>query len=215
MIGRFSDGEDVFYGEVIGDHVLRGNKEYSLSDVQILPPVTPSKIICIGINYRDHADEMGLHLLKVPIIFLKPPSSIIGHDGSIIHPLICKQLDYEGELAVIINKRCKNVREEEWSDIVGGYTCFNDVTARDLQKKDGQWTRAKSFDTFSPIGPWIAPNLDSDDISIKTRLNGKIRQNSNTLNLIFDIPSLIHFISSIMTLEVGDVIDRYALKEVG
>jgi len=136
---------------------------------------------------------------------LKPPTAALASGGSIVYPPSSRQLDYEGELAAVIGKRCKDVRADEAEEFILGYTCFNDVTARDLQNKDGQWTRAKSFDTFAPFGPWIG-KIDPGDVDIKTRLNGNVVQNSNTSDLIFDVPYLVQFISSVMTLEPGDVI---------
>ncbi len=178
-------------------------------EVEMLAPAEPSKIICIGLNYVDHARELGMEIPEEPLIFLKPPSSVIGHGDYIIIPKISKRVDYEAELAVVIGRRGKNISEREAFEYVLGYTCFNDVTARDLQRKDGQWTRAKSFDTFAPIGPWIVTKdeiRNPHKLNIKLLLNDEIKQNSNTKNLIFSIPKLISFISNIMTLEPFDVI---------
>ena len=142
-----------------------------------------------------------------PLIFMKPPSSVIGHLGKIVYPGTVKRVDYEAELAVVIGKRCKNVPSGGAGSVIMGYTCFDDVTARDLQKEDGQWTRSKSFDTFAPTGPFIMDSgLDISDLSIRTRVNGKVRQDSRTSDLIFGVPELIGFISNIMTLEAGDII---------
>jgi 2-keto-4-pentenoate hydratase/2-oxohepta-3-ene-1,7-dioic acid hydratase in catechol pathway len=175
-------------------------------NVKFLPPVKPEKIVCIGLNYTDHAEELNMELPEEPIIFLKPPSAVIGHEDFIELPRQSNRVDYEGELAVVIAKRCKNVSREDALDYVLGYTCFNDVTARDLQRKDGQWTRAKSFDTFAPIGPYVACFKDASNLRIQTRVNGRVVQSSTTSNLIFDVPTLIEFVSSIMTLKRGDVI---------
>ena len=151
-----------------------------------------------------------------PIFFLKPTSAVIGSLGKIVYPEMSKQVDYEGELAVIIGKRCKNISRDDAGSVIMGYTCFNDVTARDLQKKDVQWTRSKSFDTFAPLGPYIAdPMLDISNLAIRTRVNGELRQDSSTSNLIFNIPYLIEFISSIMTLERGDIISTGTPVGVG
>jgi 2-keto-4-pentenoate hydratase/2-oxohepta-3-ene-1,7-dioic acid hydratase in catechol pathway len=220
MIGRFKYDNEIFYGEVKGDRVIadRGlyNDTFLLIDLQILTPVQPSKIICVGLNYKDHAKELGMEIPAEPVFFLKPASSIIGHLGKIIYPGMSKHVDYEGELAVIIGKRCKNISQKDANNIIMGYTCFNDVTARDLQKKDVQWTRSKSFDTFAPVGPYIAdPKLDVSKLAIKTRVNGEVRQDSNTDNLIFNVPYLIEFISSIMTLERGDIISTGTPAGVG
>lgn len=169
----------------------------------------PTKIVCVGLNYLDHVRELGLELPKEPLIFLKPPTSIIGHEEDIIYPKMSKQVEYEAELAVVIGEKCKFVTKDEAYDVIAGYTIFNDVTARDLQKIDGQWTRAKGFDTFAPLGPRIATGEEignPHNLDIKLRHNGEIKQDSNTIKLIFDIPCLIEFISSIMTLNAGDII---------
>jgi 2-keto-4-pentenoate hydratase/2-oxohepta-3-ene-1,7-dioic acid hydratase (catechol pathway) len=149
-----------------------------------------------------------MELPDEPIIFLKPPSAVVGHDDEIILPEMSRRVDYEGELAVVISKRCRGISADDADDYILGYTCFNDVTARDLQQKDGQWTRSKSFDTFAPVGPWVAQMSveDAEDLSISTRVNGETRQRSNTSDLIFGVAELIEFVSSIMTLEPGDVI---------
>ncbi|MEM4526048.1 MAG: fumarylacetoacetate hydrolase family protein [Methanothermobacter sp.] len=175
-------------------------------NVKILPPVNPSKIICVGLNYKDHADELGMEIPEEPIIFLKPPSSIIGDGESIIYPVMSHEVDYEVELAVVISKEAKNVDREDAKDFIAGYTILNDVTARDLQRKDGQWTRAKSFDTFCPIGPWIETDINPHELEISLHLNGELRQYSNTRNMIFNVYELVEFVSNIMTLEKGDII---------
>ncbi len=199
MIGRFKHDDTFLF-----------------SDLELLPPVKPGKIICVGLNYIDHAKELNMQVPDIPILFLKPPSAVTGHLGNIVYPAMTQQMEYEAELAVIICKRCKNVHAEDAESVIMGYTCFNDITARDLQKKDIQWTRAKSFDTFAPMGPYIAdPALDISDLAIKTRVNGEVRQDSSTANLIFDVPYLIEFISSIMTLEKGDVISTGTPPGVG
>jgi len=220
MIGRFKYDNETFYGEVKGNRVIvdRGlyNDTFMLIDLQLLPPVQPSKIICVGLNYKDHARELGLEIPDEPIFFIKPTSAVIGSGGKIVYPEMSKHVDYEGELAVIIGKRCKNISMDDAGNVIMGYTCFNDVTARDLQKKDIQWTRSKSFDTFAPLGPYIAdPMLDVSKLAIRTRVNGELRQDSSTSNLIFNIPYLIEFISSIMTLERGDIISTGTPAGVG
>lgn len=177
-----------------------------LSQLRLLAPVLPSKIIATGLNYRKHAEEMKLAIPQEPIIFLKPASSVIGPEETILYPEMSAQVDYEAELAAVIKKKTKNVSLENAEDCILGYTCFNDVTARDLQKKDGQWTRAKSFDTFSPIGPWIVSDLDTSDLHIEAYLNRKLRQDGRTSDMIFNVSFLVSFISRIMTLEPGDVI---------
>ncbi|MFZ3385214.1 MAG: fumarylacetoacetate hydrolase family protein [Candidatus Methanoperedens sp.] len=211
MIGRFKYDNEVFKGVVKGERVIVERGLYSdtfvLSELEILPPTIPSKIICVGLNYMDHARELKMTIPEKPLIFLKPPSSVIGHLGKIVYPCTVKRVDYEAELAVVVGKRCKNVPSRDAGSVIMGYTCFNDVTARDIQKEDGQWTRSKSFDTFAPTGPFIMDQgLDISDLSIRTRVNGKVRQDSRTSDLIFSVPELIEFISNIMTLEAGDII---------
>ena len=183
------------------------DKGRAITITKHLAPALPGKIIAVGLNYRDHALEMGLVLPAEPIVFMKPSTSVIGPGDEIIYPDQSSRVDYEAELAVVISKKCRNVRVHEAGDVVLGYTCFNDVTARDLQVKDGQWTRAKSFDTFSPLGPWIVTDIaDPNNLAITSRLNGEIKQSSNTNNLIFNVFELIEFISSVMTLEKWDII---------
>ncbi|WP_209617258.1 fumarylacetoacetate hydrolase family protein [Methanolobus bombayensis] len=211
MFGRFRCNNNIFYGEVEDNKVtsMEGSfMECELSDVEILPPSTPSKVVCVGLNYHDHAKELGLSVPEEPILFIKPPSSVIGQHGKILYPRISKRVDYEAELAIVIGKRCKSIKYERAYDVIAGFTCFNDVTARDLQQQDGQWTRAKSFDTFAPVGPFVVPveDFNPEDASIVSRVNGEVMQDSNISNLIFDIPYLIEFISGVMTLEVGDII---------
>lgn len=185
--------------------IISGGEVLSLEDVMLLPPSLPSKIVCVGLNYVKHAQELKMPLPDEPILFLKPPSAVLAPGGQIVYPPSSDQVDYEGELAFVIGKRCHNISADEAEKHILGYTCFNDVTARDLQRKDGQWTRAKSFDTFAPFGPWIG-KIDPSDADIKTRVNGKVVQDSNTSDLIFSVPRLVQFISAVMTLEPGDVI---------
>lgn len=211
MIGRFRYDNEVFQGEVRGERIVVERGLYCdtfvLSELELLPPTDPSKIICVGLNYVDHAVELDMPIPKKPLIFLKPPSAVIGHLGKIVYPDTAQRVDYEAELAVVIGKRCKNVPSENAGSVIMGYACFNDVTARDIQREDVQWTRSKSFDTFAPVGPFITePGVDVRDLSIKTRVNGRLRQDSRTSNLIFSLPELIEFISGIMTLEAGDII---------
>jgi 2-keto-4-pentenoate hydratase/2-oxohepta-3-ene-1,7-dioic acid hydratase in catechol pathway len=182
-------------------------KGVPISDVFLLPPVNPSKIVAIGRNYKDHAAEMGKPLPKEPLLFLKPPSALVGPNEMIIYPEMSKRVDYEGELAVIIRKKAHRLEDEDNVDTyILGYSCFNDVTARDLQRKDVQFTRGKSFDTFAAVGPCIATDVDPSALRLKTFLNGKLKQSGNTKNLIFPVPHLVRFISQIMTLHPGDVI---------
>ncbi len=183
---------------------------------RIAAPVIPGKIIAVGLNYRDHAQEMALELPSEPILFMKPSSSVIGPDETIRYPAQSSRVDYEAELAVVIGRTCRDVDAASARDYILGYTCLNDVTARDLQAKDGQWTRAKSFDTFAPMGPWIVTGLDDPhDLAVIARLNGEVRQSSNTANLIFTVFDLVEFISHIMTLEPGDVIATGTPSGVG
>lgn len=179
---------------------------YKIEEVKIESPVLPSKIVCVGLNYRDHAAELNMDLPEEPIIFLKPPTAVIGHLDDIIYPNSSKQLDYEAELGIVISKEARNVKEQNADEFIGGYTVFNDVTARDLQQKDVQWTRAKSFDTFAPMGSCIETELNPMAQEISLKLNGEFKQNSNTKNMIFDVYELVEFISDIMTLKPGDVI---------
>lgn len=208
MIGRFLANGRLYEGkfELKKDKLVFESLDFQIEHVKFLPPVLPSKIVAVGLNYVDHAEELGMPIPEEPIIFMKPPSAVIGDQDPILIPKLSNRVDYEGELAVVISKRCRNVTKENAKDFILGYTCFNDVTARDLQVKDGQWTRAKSFDTFAPLGPYIVELEDPSKLKIETRVNGEVKQRSNTSNMIFDVFSLVEFISSIMTLEAGDVI---------
>jgi len=172
----------------------------------LLTPCVPTKIVCIGRNYAEHAKELGNEAPAEPIIFLKPPSALLAPFGTIVRPAISQRVDHEGELAIVIGKRAKDVKAARWRDYVRGFACANDVTARDLQKKDVQFTRGKSFDTFAPIGPCIETELDVAALSLQTRVNGEIRQNGNTRDMVFPCDFLIEFITTVMTLEPGDVI---------
>jgi 2-keto-4-pentenoate hydratase/2-oxohepta-3-ene-1,7-dioic acid hydratase in catechol pathway len=204
-MARFRCGNEVLRGEVSGSSIRAEGKVYDLEEVELLAPVDPSKVVCVGLNYAEHAKELKMDLPTEPIIFMKPPSAVIGPGADIVMPPSSSQVDYEGELAVVIKERCRNVPAERADDYVLGYANFNDVTARDLQRKDGQWTRAKSFDTFAPMGPYVV-DLDPSDLEIQTRVNGRLRQSSRTSDLIFPVPELIEFVSEIMTLLPGDVI---------
>jgi 2-keto-4-pentenoate hydratase/2-oxohepta-3-ene-1,7-dioic acid hydratase in catechol pathway len=179
----------------------------SLPEVTLLAPCEPTKIVALGLNYRDHAAEFGHPIPEEPLIFMKPSTAVIGPDEDIVYPVMSRRVDYEAELAVVIGRTCRHIREEDFSDYVLGYTCINDVTARDLQKKDGQFTRSKSFDTFAPLGPWIETLIpDPDNLTVEAYLNGERRQHSNTRNMIFGVAAQVAFISRIMTLVPGDVI---------
>jgi 2-keto-4-pentenoate hydratase/2-oxohepta-3-ene-1,7-dioic acid hydratase in catechol pathway len=216
-IVRFAVGGQPTYGvaedglvrEVEGDifgrfRVTRRTRH--LSRIRYLTPTEPSKIVAVGLNYRDHAAELKQPVPEEPIIFLKPQTAILPHRGKIVYPRSCGRLDYEAELGIVIKRTARSVPLERALRYVLGYVCFNDVTARDLQRRDGQWTRSKSFDTFAPFGPWIETDVDLSDTPIRAYLNGVVRQDSNIHHFIFDVPYLVHFVSSVMTLRPGDVI---------
>lgn len=177
-----------------------------LESVRLLPPVLPSKIICLGRNYAEHAREHQAEVPQVPLIFLKPPSAVIGPGDPIVLPPQSQQVEHEGELAVVIGKTARWVPPEEAHQYIFGYTIANDVTARDLQRSDGQWTRAKGFDTFCPLGPWIVTDFDPADALITVTVNGEMRQMASTREMVFDVRQLLAFISSVMTLLPGDLI---------
>jgi 2-keto-4-pentenoate hydratase/2-oxohepta-3-ene-1,7-dioic acid hydratase in catechol pathway len=185
----------------------QGTRMWPVDEVRLLPPVEPGKIVCIGRNYAAHAAELGNEVPKEPLMFLKATSSIIGPEDSIVLTRFSEHVDHEGELAVIISKTCSNLREEDdSSEYILGYSCLNDVTARDLQKKDVQFTRAKSFDTFCPIGPHIETDINPADVVVETRVNGDLRQSGNTSLMIYPVAFLVRWISQMMTLNPGDVI---------
>jgi len=169
-------------------------------------PQKPSKIICTGLNYKDHSKELNLPIPQEPILFLKAPTSLIKDGDSIIYPPSVGQLDYEAELAIVIKKKAKDIPVKDITDYILGLTCLNDVTARDLQTKDGQWTRSKSFDTFCPVGPHVVSGISPNNLKVELFLNGEKKQSSSTQNLIFPIYELVSFISSVMTLLPGDII---------
>ncbi len=177
-------------------------------DAWLLPAVLPSKIICVGRNYRAHASELGNEVPSEPLLFFKPPSAIIGNGEAIVRPPVSQRVDYEGELGIVIGKRCSKLSEDEdVREYIRGYTMVNDVTARDLQKKDSQWARAKGFDTFCPVGPVVTDEIDPfAGVELTTRLNGEEKQRGNTRDFIFDIPTMLRYISEIFTLEPGDLI---------
>ncbi len=215
---RFNNTEHtgVFEDSVIrSDAPVHGRDTFSLEEVSLLNPVTPTKIVLVGLNYRDHAAELDMALPENPIIFLKPTTSMIGPGEVIIYPSCSKRVDYEAELALVIGKQARNIRESEAEEYIGGYTCFNDVTARDIQKQDGQWTRAKSFDTFAPVGPWVETELDPSDLAIRSYLNGELKQDSRTSEFIFKVPELVSFVSSVMTLYPGDLIVTGTPSKIG
>ena len=225
-LGRFSPSESAGLGTdphfgVLNDQnqilVLKGDPLYSgivptetkvaLADVRLLAPVIPrSKVVCVGKNYADHAAEMNSEVPKEPIIFIKPNTTVIGPNDTIQWPKMSSEVSYEGELAIVISRICKEVPREKVGDVIYGYTIANDVTARDLQKVDGQWSRAKGFDTFCPLGPWIETDFTPADQKIVTTLNGVVKQSEPITSMIFKIPEIIEFVSSVMTLLPGDVI---------
>ncbi|MEB3330345.1 MAG: fumarylacetoacetate hydrolase family protein [Candidatus Sericytochromatia bacterium] len=178
-------------------------------------PVLPTKILCIGRNYAAHAAELGHDLPKEPLVFLKPPSALVADGEAIVLPAISERVDFEGELALVIGTRCRNVSVDDAWNVIGGYTLINDVTARDLQRRDGQWARAKGFDTFAPVGPVVVPSLDVTDLELRTLVNGEVRQAGRTSQLIFPIPQLIAHLSQFCTLEAGDLIATGTPSGVG
>ncbi|HEY1986182.1 MAG TPA: fumarylacetoacetate hydrolase family protein [Terracidiphilus sp.] len=179
-----------------------------LSAADLLPPVTPSKIVCVGRNYRDHAKELGNEVPAEPLLFFKPPSSLLKPGGVIVLPPASSRVDHEGELAVVIGRRASKLQPDtDLRSIVRGYTLANDVTARDLQKKDGQWTRAKGFDTFCPVGPWVSDDVNpASGLIIETRVNGELRQHGSTADFLFDLSALLVYITAAITLEPGDLV---------
>ena len=196
-------------GEISGNIFGRYQRKEALtplSDVKLVHPSEPTKIVCVGRNYVEHAKELGNEVPKVPLIFLKPPSSIISNGETILLPPQSAQIEHEAELVIVIGKRGRHVTAENAKKIILGYTIGNDVTARDLQKSDGQWTRAKGFDTFCPFGPWIDTDFDPSDAVITCRVNGQMRQMASTRDMVFNVGVLIAYITSIMTLEPGDLI---------
>ena len=192
-----------------------GKDRYKLGEVSLLAPVVPSKIVAIGWNYEEHIREMGNPFPEEPLIFLKAPSAVIGNDAPIFLPPESQRVDFEGELAIVIGQGCRRVQRKQAQGFTLGYTCLNDVTARDLQKKDGQFSRAKSFDTFCPIGPWIQTELDPTAVRVMTSVNGKVRQDDNTSTMLFDPYYLVEYVSAAMTLNAGDVIATGTPSGVG
>ncbi|MGE5485792.1 MAG: fumarylacetoacetate hydrolase family protein [Ignavibacteriales bacterium] len=209
------DGKE-YYGEIAGSEisVIEGDvfgefevtrRRVPAASVRLLPPVNPGKIMAIGLNYRDHSREIGISIPDEPLMFLKAPTSIVGHEDTIILPSE-RRTDYEGELAIIIKERAKNVEEKDVNRHILGYTCLNDVSDRVLQQKDSQWARAKSMDTFCPVGPCIATGIDASDLALQTRLNGTTKQSSRTSEMAFSPVYLVSFLSRYMTLMPGDII---------
>ncbi|HEX7956637.1 MAG TPA: fumarylacetoacetate hydrolase family protein [Pyrinomonadaceae bacterium] len=205
------EGEEVFTlrGDLsAGDLSLEGvEPSISLADARLLPPVAPSKVVCVGRNYREHAAELGNPMPAEPLLFLKAPSALVGHEDPIELPPFSERVEHEGELAVVIGRRCARLEpDEDPLAYVLGLTCLNDVTARDLQRKDVQFTRGKSFDTFCPVGPYVVTGLDPSDLLVETRVNGGVRQSGRTSAMAFPVTHLLRYISHAMTLEPGDLI---------
>jgi len=216
-IVRFAADGRVKYGILTSDsiqaiegrpfrNIQPAGQRYQLSKVKLLSPCTPSKIVALGLNYRSHAQEVNEALPENPLLFLKPSTAVIGPEDNIIYPAASTRVDYEGELGVVKKKPARQVSVENALDYVLGYTCFNDVTARDLQGRDGQWTRAKGFNTFAPFGPCIETELNPGNVVVETYLNGELKQQGSTSDLIFGVPEIVSFISNVMTLLPGDVI---------
>lgn len=208
LVGVLEDGQIRQAQGDMFDRLQVGPIVGPIDEAELLAPVEPSKVIAIGLNYQDHIDEDAFDFEQPenPIIFLKPPSSLVGHNQPIVLPAGTEQVDAEAELCIVIGKECRNVSAADAYDVILGFTNGNDVSARDYQFKDGQWVRAKGFDTFSPLGPAVVTGIRADDLSIVSRVNGEVRQSSSTKNLIFDVPYLVEFVSRVMTLLPGDVI---------
>jgi 2-keto-4-pentenoate hydratase/2-oxohepta-3-ene-1,7-dioic acid hydratase in catechol pathway len=185
------------------------------TDDRLAAPTLPTKIVAIGRNYRAHAKELGNDVPAAPLLFLKPPSAVLDPGGTIVRPKASARVEHEAELGVVIGKRCKHVREADAASVIFGYTALCDVTARDLQRADVQFTRAKSFDTFCPIGPWIETDLDASDLAIRARVDGVVKQDGRTRDMVFAVPQLVAYVSAVMTLEPGDVIATGTPEGVG
>ena len=226
ITGRVKKGAEIFQVliedgkiyEAVGDvfeGFTRTDRQFDPAEITFLAPVIPGKIMAVGKNYYAHVQEFDSKIPTSPIIFMKPTTSVIGPNENIIRPSISERVDYEGELALVIKKRARNVKAADYRDYVLGYTILNDVTARDLQYADGQWTRGKSFDTFAPIGPVITDEIDPECANIQTRLNGKIVQNSNTEKFIFSLGEIFEFVTRFTTLEPGDILTTGTPEGVG
>lgn len=215
--GRVAGNEIAVLGEdpIANPSAAPTGERLALADVKLLAPCSPSKVVAVGINYRDHAGEMGHELPEDPVIFLKPATSVIGPGEDILRPAQSARVDFEAECAVVIGRTCRNAGRAEARGYIFGYTCCNDVTARDLQKKDGQWTRAKGFDTFCPLGPWIETAFDEAGATVESRLNGRVMQRSHLRHLINPVDRLIEFVSAVMTLLPGDVITTGTPSGIG
>jgi 2-keto-4-pentenoate hydratase/2-oxohepta-3-ene-1,7-dioic acid hydratase in catechol pathway len=214
---RFRFGDRIATGALDGESIrlLRGTffddpvptgESVPAADVRLLAPVLPSKVVAVGRNYADHAREMDTEIPDEPLLFLKPSTAVIGPGDPIAYPAISKRMDYEGELACVVGRITRGVTSEDAARAILGYTCGNDVTLRDLQATDGQWTRAKGFDTSCPLGPWVETEVDAADLAVETRVNGELRQSARTSQLAFDPAEIVAFISTFMTLLPGDVV---------
>ncbi len=223
---RYREGGRTFYGVLEDDHVREGvgdpfhswrenGHRVPLSAAHVLAPCEPSKIVAVGLNYRDHAAEMKKALPEEPLLFIKPGTAVIGAGEQILCPRQSKQVEFEGELAIVVGRMCRRVTPGDALDFILGYTCMIDVTARDIQRREGQYTRAKGFDTFAPLGPWIDTAADPADLAIETYVNGERRQSSRTSELIFSPAFLVSFISQVMTLLPGDVVSSGTPAGVG
>lgn len=225
-IARFLYKKEIRWGKLKGNYVtplLKGpfgkielaSGRIPCARIKFLPPAAPSKIVLVGLNYRDHAQELKMKVPRQPLIFIKPNTALIGHRQEIVYPRGVRRLDYEAELAVVIGAKGRFIPEQKARKYILGYTCLNDVTARDLQRRDSQWTRAKSFDTFCPLGPHLETKLNPQDLKIRLYLNGRLKQSSSTANFIFSIEYLVSFISRIMTLLPGDIVSTGTPAGVG
>jgi 2-keto-4-pentenoate hydratase/2-oxohepta-3-ene-1,7-dioic acid hydratase in catechol pathway len=224
---RFEYNKKVYWGALNKDSkinvlkdepyqkIIRTSHALSLNKVKLLAPATPSKIILVGLNYKRHASELNMEIPKEPIIFLKPTTALTNPGENIKYPKMSKRVDYEGELAIVIRKKARNIKIKDVKKYILGYTCLNDVTARDIQHKDAQWSRAKSFDTFCPLGPLVETSLNPCDLRIRTYLNGKVKQDSSTRDFIFTIDRVVSFVSKVMTLLPGDIISTGTPSGVG
>ena len=216
-ICRYGHKENIAYGVVEGDEIIalkngpfssieKSDTRHSLDDIELLCPCLPSKVVAVGLNYQEHINETGMEKPDAPVLFIKPSTAVIGPGEPIIYPRGAARVDHEAELAVVIGKKCKDVTPEDARNVILGYTCLNDVTERFMQGLDGQWTRAKSFDTFCPIGPHIVTDIEPTGLKVEAYLNGERKQSASTDMLIFSVDELVSFISGIMTLLPGDVI---------
>jgi len=201
-------------GDFYGNYEIT-QKSYKLREIKLLMPCVPSKVVAVGLNYIDHIKEMGHDMPKTPVLFVKLPHTYVGPEDSIIIPAGSERVDYEAELAVVIKKTCRKVRPEDANEYIFGATCLNDVTERNMQKIDGQWTRGKNLETFCPIGPYIVDGLDYNNLDIKLYLNGQLKQESNTSNLLWNVQELVSYISYVMPLNPGDVVTTGTTFGVG